>query len=1146
MLHIYYGRESIEKDRFLFFSVKESLKRIRRGASAAERIYVVVPDQFTLQAEQNALKYLDEPGLLEVDVLSQSRLGHRILMETAGAARLHIDKYGRHMLISDILKKRRDELRVYGGSVNSTDFVEMVNDLITEMKQHNAKPQDIPDILESMEPSSLLYRKLSDIYCIFEEYQERINNRYVDTEDYTRLVTEQIPHSSSIRNGELWFYGFDSFTPRMMSLLGKLMACAVDVHVVMIGDSGVCGSEPEPADGDLFLLSKTVMDRLRLLAAENGTVWEQRAIGQEFQRSGRNPQLAYLEQGLYAWPNKAFEAQVEKEAVILCRASNFYTEAESAAAHIMELIREKQYRYEDIAVICNDMEGRGSVIARVFASYGIPVFLDKKRSVLHNPAVEYLMALLEGASGRLRYEEMFQMVKTGLTALSRDEGERLENYVLSYKSAASNLGRAFRYGKSRYGEEGLKELEALRKSLTDPVADFYEKLKKAELGREKTRLLYAYLSETVQLPQKLMELCDRLKQEGEQELFSETAQIWEVITGLLDQMVELAGEEEISTKDYAAMLISGLKAVEIGLLPPTYDQVIVGTMQRTRTGRVRALLVLGANDGLLPGQGKEEALLSENEKAFLLSQDAPICKDDRWRAWEEKIAIYKNLSKPEEELWMSYTVADQEGAAAKPSFVYEKIRAMFPELSERTDILNSSSLLDQVQCPATAANRLSEALWGWMNGEGLDSVWKETLNWFLEQKPKELAPLKEGLAFDNRLMRLDKELVRRIYQKEGYEQLILSPSRLERFSRCPFQHFLQYGLRPEERRAFELSGREAGDVYHECLMRLSQWLCIPGMDVTDSRSLWMRISRKECEEKVSELMEEIADSYGEAVLRAGGREGYRLARMKRICSEVSWALIQQVRQGQIRRMYLEAGFGRGRRNVFPAMEVKISETESLRIEGKIDRVDVLPGKDGVSYVKIIDYKSGNEVFQPEEAKKGWRLQLMMYLKSAVEGVWALEKTGKQKPPVEPAGVFYFTIGEPSVAADGYSFEEISDKVSQEIEKSFRMNGLMVDEPQVIQSIAGEFEGSSRVVALSRKKDGSFSKASESSLLSVESFAEFCREVNEVVEELCRQLASGEISVSPKKMKSAVACQYCSFQSVCYFDTVFGGCDYRRE
>ncbi|MBR2000851.1 MAG: exodeoxyribonuclease V subunit gamma [Firmicutes bacterium] len=1128
MLHIYYGREHIDKEKFLYSAVKESLLRIRKGQAAVERILVVVPDQFTLQAEQNALAYLEEPGLLEVDILSQSRLGYRILSETAGAVRTHIDKYGRHMLISSILREKREELTTFGGSIRSVEFVEMVNDLITEMKQHNVEPQDIPNLLESVEPSSLLYRKLADLWRVFETYQQRIEGSYVDTEDYTRLVTEQIPRSELIRTSEIWIYGFDAFTPKMMAMLGQLMACALDVNLVMIGDPGVCGPEEEPRDGDLFGLSKRVMDQLRTIAMEQGTIWEQKAIGEEFRKPQGHPQLAHLERELYAWPHEVFqEDPVQEDAVVFCRCANPYNEAESAAAEILRLVRDKGYRYEDIAVICNDMEGRGSIISRVFGSYGIPVFLDKKRTVLHDPAVEYIMALLEAMSGRLGYEEVFPMVKTGQSELTRDQGEELENYVLAYRSAASNLKRPFRYGEARYGEEGMKRLETLRHTLVDPLMTLSQALKKETTGLGKTRVLYGYLTETAKLPEKLKRLCDVLEASGEKELLSETAQIWNIITGLLDQIVELAGDEELSMADYASMLNAGFAAVEIGMLPPAYDQVIVGTMQRTRTGKVKALLVLGANDGLLPGSGSEEALLSEQEKALLMAKEIQLCKDDSWRLLEEKIAIYKNLSKPSERLWLSYTVADGEGGAAKPSMVYEKLRGIFPKIPELPDIRNGQSALERIQGVHSTLEHLTEAIRSWLAGDGdIDPVWRGTVNWFLQKAPERMKTLREGVAFDNRVDRLDQELADRIYKKEDYEELVVSPSRLERFGRCPFQHFVQYGLRPEERRVFELAGRETGDVYHECLMRLSQWLTKPEIPVTDPKSGWMLVDREQCQKRVDTLMEDIADQYGDQVLRSGGREEYRLDRMKRICGDAAWIMVQHVRQGQISQMYLEAGFGRGKSNVFPPIQIG-----DVRIEGKIDRVDVLPGEDGRSYVKIIDYKSGNEVFRPEEARGGYRLQLMLYLQGALGGT----------AQAEPAGVFYFHVGEPSVGADGLTGEELAEKVGEAVEKTFKMNGLMVDEPEVIQSVAGDFEKTSMVVPLSRKKDGTLSKTSESTVVSKEEFRNFRDEVAETIGTLCRDLAAGEVAAAPRKTKTVDACQYCDFRSICWFDTAFDGC-----
>ncbi|MBQ4504881.1 MAG: PD-(D/E)XK nuclease family protein, partial [Firmicutes bacterium] len=129
--------------------------------------------------------------------------------------------------------------------------------------------------------------------------------------------------------------------------------------------------------------------------------------------------------------------------------------------------------------------------------------------------------------------------------------------------------------------------------------------------------------------------------------------------------------------------------------------------------------------------------------------------------------------------------------------------------------------------------------------------------------------------------------------------------------------------------------------------------------------------------------------------------------------------------------------------------------------------------------------------------------------------------------------------------DGLTGEALTEKVGEAIEKTFKMNGLMVDEPEVIRSVAGEFESSSVVVPLVRKKDGTLSKTSESSVLSAEDFKNFRDEVMETIENLCRDLADGEIVAAPRKTKNVDACQYCEFRSICWFDTAFEGCKPRK-
>lgn len=1172
MLKLYYGRENVDKDRFLFDEIRRAMEQDgidgQGQAGRGGKLLLVVPDQFTLQAEQNAFEQLDLAGMMDLEILSQTRLGFRILNEAGGIARLHIDKYGRHMVIARIVRELEQELTAYQGVKNYSGFIEMANSFITEMKQNGVEADRMEDILAAVPEEALLRRKLADIGKIFSRYEERLAGKYLDTEDYTALFTSKIAESQLIADSRIWIYGFDSFTKKSLDMLRALMLRAKEVAVIMTGDD---------AEGfrDFFQITDRMTACLAAIAGEAGVPWEKRAIPEDYQICrDAAPELAHLERELCTYIPRPYVPPTDEPRpdaqwdgvqptgtggrVRLCRAANLYSEVETAAARITELVRDHGLRCHEIAVICNDLSGYGSVIKRIFALYDLPVFLDEKQGVLHNPAAVFLDALLCIPTKGWRTQDIFRMLKTGLFPMNADQYQELENYAVKYRIQGSRWKKEFTYGVGEYGEDGLRGLDALRSGLSLTLSIFEKQFKGAGSVREKSEVLYHMLAETLQVPARLGELAERLTDQGEFLAAEETAQVWGIMIKLLDQMVELVGDEKISAADYADMLKAGLEAVEVGLLPPTMDQIIVGTMQRTRRGKIRALFVLGAGDGLLPAETSGEELLSDMEKSYLEQQGIVLCRNDDYRTGEEQLAIYKNLSRTEEFLWVSYSVTNPDGSERKPSAVVDKLRRMFPQVPLEQDIINCGEQMAQIQTGRGALSHMGEAFHEvmWKGEEKLPVEWKITCQVLNEQShaaecaaddadgteadaaaarlKQEYAVLRRGLLFSNGVQKLDEKLVGQLYRQEGMEDFIFSPSRMERFGKCPFSHFVQYGLSPRERRIFEVAGRETGDIYHQCLMELSEQLTVPGIDVTDSASPWMQISREECEQKIADLIEKISGEYREGVLRQGAPEEYRAERMKKTAAEAAWVMISHVRAGKIRKIYFEAGFGDGRGKPFPAVRMTVGG-KRVRIEGKIDRVDLLaPGDPGTApYVKIVDYKSGNEHFDMQEAREGVRLQLMLYLEGAMGGV----ENGR------PAGVFYFGLPDPLVNASGLSKESLEEKVAAQVRREFRMDGVMVDDPAVVAGIDGEFEGYSDIAPLRRGRNG-VSGTGLDKFLSPQDFEQFRGEVADTVAKLAAALVSGETAISPKKMKKQTACQYCSFKGICFFDLAFEGCQYR--
>ncbi len=1105
MLNIFYGRESVAKEQFVYENIHG-------------RAMIIVPDQFTLEAEQLAYKYLNTKGLLDVEIFSMSRLGSRLLSELGGAKQTFIDKYGRHMILATIAKQEKDKLQVFRGLEEKNSFIEMVNNFISEMKQYNCGAEELKTMAAEAAGDSYTQKKLEDLYLLYSRYEDKIKGKYTDSEDYIDLYLSKIKDSALIEGNSIWIFGFDTFAPKALRVIGQLIAKAEQVNVVLNWDKNC-------RDEELFDLTGMVIEALKAQGEAVGSQVCCRAI----KGYDRTFAVSHLERELYALPARKSQTA---DGITLIEAAGMYNEAESAAVKVLELVRDQGLRYRDIRLICNDQDTRGPIITRVFQEYGIPVFYDGNREIMSSPVVRYVISLLDVVIGKYRSEDVFSVLKSGFGVLEPEEIMALENYAIKYRIRKAMWKRPFAKGESEYNAEGLAQLEALRQRVMEPFAALEALINDGiKSTADFISGFYRYLYDVVGLPDKIDGFVGQQVEIGRQDLAEETGQIWGKIVGILDQIIEILGDSTFDPEMFLSIFRVGLAQVEIGMLPPTIDSLIMGTMQRTRMGNVKALLVIGANEGVLPNERADGSLFSSEEKDLFKARGVELCKVDSVVRMEERLAIYRNLSKPEKDLWVSYSQSDNDGKESKPSSVFLKIKEIFPGLQIQKDVLNEASSLPLINGTISGLRHLTENVQQLTLGQEMDPNWQEALAWYKEKNINRLKPIRDGIGFTNIHEHLGAAATRALFLKNPERAVSLSPSRLERFSRCPFSHFISYGLRPEERRVFQVAPREIGDIYHECLMTFARTLTENNLEVTHPLSPWMTITRSQCSQLVRYTAETMMANYREGIFNLGNEEKYRQQRIFDICDQVCWTVIEQVRAGQIIANRFEAGFGRGQE--IKPIEIQLTN-ETVYIEGKIDRVDYLPG----DRVKIIDYKTGNEKFSVEEAKAGYRLQLMLYLAAACE-----EKR-------RPAGVFYFKIADPMLdmtkeagsTAAGFGVDQ--DVLEKEIRKNFRLNGIMVDEPEVIESLDRYFSTYSDIIPLRASKEKVVGTG-RNNLLSEEDFLGLQYAVRKKVVEICNELVDGSIDISPMKTKEMSACTYCEYIGICRFNTKFEGCQFKK-
>lgn len=1164
MLNIYYGGENIEKEKFIFEHIKG-------------RSLLLVPDQFSLQAERDAFFYLDKTGLMDLAVVDFSALGHKILKEAGGPVPPLIDKYGRHMLLTRILEESDDALKIYKGVRGKNSFVERVNMLISEMKRSEVSVDMLREVSESLEDSSFLKYKLKDIVTLFSLYEEAIAGKYLDSEDYITFYGDKMLDSSLVAASDVWVYGFDTFTPKNMLVLERILKTARSLNIVMTwedaaktppersakvdaGDPSQSGDAAWPGDAgflaaddreDLFSLTGFVIRNLMEMAEDlNEEVTCQAITG-----SGSDN----------LWSKTLREISVSQEdslqekdpRITAVCTSNIYAEADRAAAYILQLVREHGYRFGDIVVVCNDTGLRSGVIRRTFVRWGIPVFIDQKRKVIQHPVVGFLLSLLEIIGSGYRDSAVMQLIKSGFLGLAEEEQDALENYVQQFKIRGTLWKKPFSRMGDNYTAEDLNRFNELREQVVSVIETARDRIGKYNTAGEKIRGLYGFLADDFMMEDRIEAMAKAQQEAGFLDGAAETGQSWNVICRIFDQIVETVGEERLSGRALRQIVEAGLAEMEIGIVPVNPDSVLVGTMQRTRVGRVKALLVLGANEGLLPLQKTDEGLLSEREKAVLEEMDLEFSRTEDMVKQEERLAIYRTLSQPEERLYVSCSRIDETGGELRPSAVFRELENFLQSRAESDDSvvlgdLEDGEVTEIAVSPKGAISYLTDAFREYLEDGKLDEDWLYAGLWYGSHEPEEMERIRRGMEFDNEQNALGGQLADALYRGDR-RAIEASASRLEKYSGCPFAHFISYGLRPEDLRVFEMGPREIGDIYHECIMKLSQRLTagedsFQGLDavpvaITDPDSRWMKITQEECREEIRRILQEETGTYREGLLSSGRNESYRTERIVDICSRVAWAMIGQVRRGRIREMYFEQPFARGAQ--LPPIRVTAGEHEVL-IKGKIDRMDVLEmpeHEDGLeTAVRIVDYKTGGDSVDVEHFRSGYKLQLMLYLKAAT-----------QKQEVKPAGVFLFKIREIDADADARTVVPGEAAAEERMEDAYKLEGIVLDDMDMIDSMDTEIGGASKVLPIKYvKKNGTYSGSSGGYLFSREEFEELSAQVDRQVDRICREICDGKIDIRPKKEKKKdmegnykTSCKYCSYKSICMFDTAFPGCRYER-
>lgn len=1085
-----------------------------------QKILVLVPEQFTMQTQKDLVTMHPDGGILNIDVLSFQRLAYRVFEETGTQVGKVLEETGKNLVIRKLAQEHQEELKILSGNLKKTGYINEIKSLISELTQYAVTEEELERFTESSEKRPGLYWKLRDLQVLYRAFHAYLADQYITAEELLEVLCQVAERSELIRESIIVLDGFTGFTPIQNKLMQKLMQYAKRVTVTVTIDSR---ENPYRLQGEhqLFALSKKTISTLMGLAREVGADIEEtriiKPLGQS--RFGRESALFALEQNLFRPHGRIFEGNQKQISLHLLR--NPEDEVAWTAFQIRSLIGEHGFHYRDFAVITGNMETYGHCLERIFPEYGIPCFLDYKRSVLGNPFIEFLRALLEMTEQDFSYETVFRFLRSGLSGMGREETDLLENYVLALgiRGRKKWENRFIRTYKA-LTEEELFRIDGIREQFARTVIPFADVMKKSSTDVfTRTAALYR-LIDKLEIQKKLAAFEERFQKDGNQVLAKEYHQIYPIVMDLLDKLVDLLGDQKLSAREYREILEAGFAEARVGVIPPGVDQVVAGDMERTRLKDVKVLFFLGVNEGNVPKNTSRFGLLSDMEREQLKAQGMDLAPTAREQGYIQRFYLYLNLTKPSDRLYVCCSLLDGGGKALRPSYLMNVLKGMFPDMEF---VKEEDWKKEALATPREGLRLLIEGLRSYRAGEENERFY-ELYRWYAakEQYEEKLSVLLEAAFSRHTDSRLGRAVAHALYGTI----LENSVTRLERYAACAYAHFLMYGLRLSERALYEFAPVDMGNIFHKTLELFSKRL-------EDSSYTWRDIPEEVQGAWVDECMDLVTADYGNTILESTARNAYAVERMKRMMKRTVWALGRQIEKGLFTPRNYEISFSGV--SDLDAVNIALSPEERLRLQGRIDRMDICEEEKSV-YVKVIDYKSGNTSFQLVSLYHGLQLQLVVYLNAAME-LAAKEHPDKE---IHPAGIFYYQIEDPMLEQEtGEQAENLNERVMEKL----KLSGLVNADPEVVKKLDRDMPGKSSVLPLAYNKDGSLRAGS--SVAAERQFRDLSSFVNRKIQKIGSEILEGRLDVNPYELKGKTACDYCAYRGVCGLDPKDEGYGMRR-
>ena len=1087
-LRIIYGKPGSGKSAYCFSEISKLI-------NTEKKIYIITPEQFSFTAERKLMDCLSSNAVMNAEVITLSRMAYRVISEVGGNKN-NLSKCGKAMLVYSILNKYKQDLKFLG---KSDDNIDLSITAITEFKKHGVTVENLKEEIEKTQ-DTYLKTKLSDMSLVFEKFEEKIINNYIDETDLLDILSNSLEETDLVKDSIIYIDEFAGFTHQEYQVIRELIKQAKQVNVTICIDNLELNTNP---DKDIYCSNKITLSKLLNLVEENEFKLDE-PVELKKQYRFKTEELKHLSDNIYSVKSTKYEKNVENIEFFL--AKNEYSEVEEIAKKISKLVREERLRYRDISIITKNIENYASLVRAIFNKYEIPVFIDEKRDLNQNIIVQYVLFILEVLNRNFTQEAVFSYIKLGFLEIDGDDIFKLENYCIKWGIKQSKWKKDFTYELDNEDKkQEIERLNELRKEIINPLLELHEKIKKERTAENITKSIYEFLQEQ-NIEEKIIRKIEELEENDLLDLASEYKTSYKTILDILDEIIVIFNQEKMTLDEYSKILKIGLKNSGLGKIPGTQDQVIFGDVDRSRSHKVNTVFIIGLNDGVFPSVNKDEGFFNDLDREKLKEDGIELAKGTIDKLYEDNFNIYKAFTTAENNIYLSYLSADSEGKSLRPSMLIGKIKKLFPKLEEKSDVITKQYELEN---KVITYEELIENIAKLKNEEQIDNIWYEVYKYYKAQNEwnKKLEEDLKGLTYTNLPEQIKKENIDRLYGNT----LNTSISRLEKYRSCPFSYYLQYGLKLKEKEQLKIKSFNTGSFMHETIDEFFEYVKQENLSLAE-------LEEEEILNIVSKIIDEDLNLEKNRIFTTTAKYKVLVRRLKKIVSKALKYIIETIIYSDFNIEGTEIEFAK--KGKYKPIVLELENGKKVEITGKIDRIDTANSDDG-RYLRIIDYKSSAKNIDLNEVYAGLQIQLLTYTDAICK-----------QEDIMPAGIFYFSLLEQMVKAEKkLTDEEIEDM----IRKNFKMKGLIIADIKIIKMNDNTLKsGSSKIVPAALTASGEINEKWTNGVKS-EEFKVLQEYIYKTIKDISKEILSGNIDVKPYYKKGKTPCEYCEYKAICGFN-----------